>query len=299
MLERQRIELQRASVKRGASKIKSLYDAAQDALESKLRRTIGSGRGGTFTAHTQRLLLAQVRQGQQVLANQLVGKIGDLTKQAQVTSLKDLSASLTKMEKEFNGVDVTLPLDEASTFWGIVNGRQSSIMTQMRPTVARLGSRIVGEVERGLAVSLVSGETTDEAIDRTREITGEQWYQAERIVRTEQAYAFNAAHADGIAEVAEDVLDLYMRWVEHVTDAGVPMDNRVGDDSIAMHGQVTRPGGDFTMPDDPDVAESLVGQSWKFPPNRPNDRAVVVAWRPSWGGMAWVYDGGGKRYLSR
>jgi hypothetical protein len=66
----------------------------------------------------------------------------------------------------------------------------------------------------------------------------------------------------------------------------------VADDSLALHGQVAHPGGYFTMPIDPDVEERFWGKRWMFPPNRPNDRAVLSPWRPGWGIPAWEFKGG-------
>jgi hypothetical protein len=117
------------------------------------------------------------------------------------------------------------------------------------------------------------------------------------------AYAFNSTHADGIEESAKEIPELMQRWEENCNDSGAPLDDRVGVDSIAMHGQVAPAGGVFTMPatapfatigDYPTTAvhKSLVGLSWQFPPNRPNDRACLMPWMADWGVPGWRYAGG-------
>jgi hypothetical protein len=89
--------------------------------------------------------------------------------------------------------------------------------------------------------------------------------------------------------------DLMMRWTEHVDDEdGEPLDNRVGEDSIYMHGQLARPGGIFRMPPDADVHESLLEGAWFHPPNRANDRGVLAPWRSHWGIPGWELLGGRK-----
>jgi hypothetical protein len=83
---------------------------------------------------------------------------------------------------------------------------------------------------------------------------------------------------------------LMQRWTELVDDAtGRPLDNRVAADSLAMHGQVAPPGGSFLMPA---AGGALAGQSWTHPPNRPNDRAVLTPWMPTWGVPAWQFRNG-------
>lgn len=297
-MEVHRRKLQTLASTRSVSKLKRLYDGAQDTLERKLQKTV-PGRKDTFTAHQQRIALVQVRQGQMVIAKQMSGELGDLTAEAQADSLRGLSRYIGELDEAYTGTSVPLPIEEASVFAGIIEKRASSMMEAIEGSMARYGASLVQKMEQSMAHSLLTSVSTDEAIEGVREVAGNQFWEAERIVRTEQSYAFNSTHADGIEEVAKLDDEIWSRWVEYVSDDGVPLDDRVGADSIALHGQVTRPGGLFTMPDDPDVSDSLIGQSWYFPPDRPNDRSVLTAWRRDWGGLAWVYDGGSKMYLSR
>lgn len=294
-LDTHRQRLAKIVENRGVGRIKRLYDRAQEELAAKLRR-VTPARRDTFTAQQHRIVLGQVQQGQMLIAKHLAGEAGDISREAQVESLRGLSQQIGALEAEYTGADVVLPIDEAARFYGVVDRRRTSLLRQHEESMANYGAGLVGKVEEQLALSLATGETTDAAIDRVQDTAEGEWWQAERVVRTETAWAFNATHADGIAELASEVDDIYMRWVEHVTDSGEPMDDRVGADSIAMHGQIARPGGMFIMPPDMDVSPSLWGKRWAFPPNRPNDRAVLSAWRPHWGGLAWEWKGGRKVY---
>jgi hypothetical protein len=158
--------------------------------------------------------------------------------------------------------------------------------------MAAYGSRVVGAIENQLALSLVEGETTGDAIDRVQGVADNEWWQAERIVRTETAAAYNQTAADGIAEVATEFDDMRIRWVEHCDDEGEPLDDRVAADSIALHGQVARPGEGWVMPlDAEDVSESMLGQRFFSAPCRPNGRETLSAWRPSWGIPGWEWRG--------
>jgi hypothetical protein len=297
-MDTHRSRLVRLSGDRGIGQLKSLYESAQDTLESKLRNLPG-GRRTSMSATQHRMLLAQARQGEAVITKKMAGELGELSEQAQVESLRGLSAQMKKMEKHYTGAEVALPIDEAARFWGVIDKRRTSLLKQHDVSMARYGASTIKTIEQQLAVSLATGETLDDAAARVRDVADTEWWKAERIARTEQAWAFNATHSDGIEEVSEELGDIYQRWTEHVTDDLVPMDDRVGIDSIVMHGQVAKPGEMFVMPDDPRVSDSLIGEEWEFPPNRPNDRGVLTAWRPHWGGLAWVYVNGRKRFLSR
>lgn len=302
ILVQHRNKLAYLAERHGPARLKKMYDKAQGELVDKLRR-IRPGREGSFTVQQQRTTLAQVKQGQALLSRRMAGAVGDISKQAQVESLRGLGESIGKLEKIYTGAEITLPIDEAARFWGIIDQRRTSLMKAHEASMDAYGTRLVGKVEEQLGLSLVQQETMVKAVDRVQDVLENEWWQAERIVRTECAWASNATAVDGMREISKEVDDLYVRWNEFVDDDFEPLDDRVGLDSIAMHGQVARPGGYFTMPDmtpgGEDVPESLVGRTWAFPPDRPNDRASVSPWRPAWGGVAWLYDGGDRDFLSR
>lgn len=120
-------------------------------------------------------------------------------------------------------------------------------------------------------------------------------WRMERIARTQGNLAFNRA-AQLLAERARARGErTYLRWTEMIDDAtGRPLDDRVGIDSIIMHGQVALPGGAFTMPTVAKAPAYLAGRSWTAPPNRPNDRAVLTPWTPATGVKGWLWRRGRK-----
>lgn len=290
-----RARLDRLLDRRGVTPLKRLYDTAANAMVKQLRQTVGR-LPGSFTEHQQRLVLAQLKQGQALISRRLAGELGDLTLEAQRESLRGLSQQLSSLERVFTGADVALPVEEAARFIGVIDKRRTSLLKMHNESMARYGARAVGDMEGALAEALVSGETPMQMIDRVQDVIDGEWWQAERIVRTETAWAYNATHRDGMEDALEELPDLKMQWVELVDDAGNPMDERVGVDSLAMHGQVADVDGEFVMPatapGGAKVSDSLVGQSWAFPPNRPNDRATVTPWRREWGVPGWSFKGG-------
>lgn len=294
VLQRHQRQLERLVRRRGAAQMKKLYDQATDELMRKLARQAGRG-GATFTTTTRRSLLMQLRSGMIQLTQRLKGELGEASLAAQVESVRTLARSVSQLERKFTGAIVTLPVEEAGRFAGVVDKGRSSLLRAHDTSMARYGASLVRNLERDMATSLLTGQTTSETIDRLRERTDLEWYQGERIVRTEMAWAYNASQADAIEDATKIAPDLMMRWNEHVSEGGTPLDDRVGDDSIAMHGQVAPAGGVFTMPPRTKagvaISSSLVGDAWSHPPNRPNDRAVLAPWRPHWGVPGWVWKG--------
>lgn len=301
-VQEHRRRLDRLADRYAPQQLRRLYREAQAELEAKLRAAIRGGKGATFTAHQQRMALAMVRDAQARIAARLAGAMGSVTEEVRRDAVRGIASQIVELEKRYTGAEVVLPIEEAARFRGIVDARRTSMIRMHRASFARYGAEVTGAIEDGLAQSLVQGETPAAAIDRVQAASEGEWWQAERIVRTETAMAYNFAHADAIAEAAEELPDLMMRWSEHVDpETGEPLDDRVSVDSLAMDSQIASPGELFTMPPTsrvPDakgrtkVPEALVGETWEAPPNRPNDRSVLVPFSPRWGVPGWRWSNG-------
>lgn len=298
VLAESRARLDRLIDRRGAGSVKKVYEDAHADLARKLSRTLS----GSMTELQRRSMLAQIKSGEARIAKQMSGAMAEVSRDTQEDSLRSLVRDVRRLEKKFTGAEISIPIEEASRFRGVIDQRRSSLLRSHDSSMLRYGAGLVIKMESELAMSLMTGENTSEAIDRIVNVADNEWWQGERIVRTEVAWAYNATHADGVQAARSDLPDIMMRWSEHVDDATYePLDARVAVDSIAMHGQLALPNGKFTMPPSAPVADSkghsivpvaLVGKSWAFPPNRPNDRAVLAPWRPGWGVPGWVWRSG-------
>lgn len=269
--------------------LKQLYENAEAELVAKILRAIKVGHKDTYTLQINKLALIQIRQGQQKIAKAMAKLLGQQSQGAQVQSLKNLITDIKVMEKHFSGIEMALPIQESARFAGIVDARRTSLMVQHQSSMNRYGGHLVGVMEKQLALSLMTGETTYEALKRLESVARIEWWRAERIARTELAWAYNATHNDGINAATEELPDMMKRWSEHVDDnTGKALDKRVANDSIVLHGQLAFPSGNFTMPSDKTVPNKIWGMKWLFPPNRPHDRAVCAPWRAHWGIPGWL-----------
>ena len=282
--------LDRMLDRRSVVALKRFYDRAQDELERKLAKMVKTGRKESMSALQAQQLLQQVREAQQVIAAQTAQTMTPISREVQAEGVRQCASTIVQLEAKFTGATMTLPLEEAATFARIVESRSPSLIRTHESSWLRYGARVTAKIEDELAVSLATGETPLDAIDRVRAVTDLEWWQGERIVRTELAYAYNSSHADAIEESAKELKGLSKRWCEHVDDAtGRPLDDRVGEDSLALHGQVVSDNGLFVMPSSPNVSAKLWGKTWRSGPNRPNDRSVTMPWRPHWGIPGWQF----------
>ena len=172
--------------------------------------------------------------------------------------------------------------------------REAADFGSLRHLLARWATDGQQRVREAAQEGVRRMDTGRELLDRVGLAADRSWSAAERIVRTETAYAFNASADAAIADLARRAKRaVYKRWTERVNDTtGAPLDARVAVDSIVLHGQVAEPDGVFEMPRDARVDARLWGRRFAFPPNRPHDRAVLLPWMPGWVGGGWRLRGG-------
>jgi hypothetical protein len=164
---------------------------------------------------------------------------------------------------------------------------------------ARWLARVLDVLRIQIGLGILNGET---GVDLGRRVDASaviRWPGAETVAKTELPSVYN-----GTARRVVDILGgrLWYQWQEHVIN-GLPMDDRVGVDSLALHAQVAPPGGWFTQPprapDGQPVQPGLVGDQWQHPPNRPHDRATLVPWRYDWGIPGWIWRDGRRTPVTR
>jgi len=302
MLDEHRRRLARVVERGGVGQVRDFYTRALSEIETKLGHVGKSS--DRFTAHQLRLYKVQIMSGQAQLAKGLRSHVHEVGRAARTDALRGLIGNIKKLEAHYTGAEVVLPIEEAARFEGVLGKRESVLRMRNEQSAAAMMVRNVEGAESALAMSLVTGETLGETTERVMDVMDEQWWEAERVVRTETMTAFSATQADGVKAAAEELPDLMLRWCEHIDDSGNPLDDRVDDDSRVMHGQLAPAGGVFVWPDDfADVVggdpkrvkrlERFVGWTG-LPVLRPNGREALQPWRPHWGVPAWQWVDGAR-----
>lgn len=173
----------------------------------------------------------------------------------------------------------------------IVLSREAEVSRLRAQVLGDLGVSMREDIRRQLLNTAVDPIAVGDMISALGESYTGNWWQLERIIRTETAFAYNTAISDSLQVMQHAIPGLRQRWSELVDDATwQPLDNRVAADSMVMHGQLASDQGLFKQPDGPGVPAGLVGQSWAHPPNRPNDRSIITPWLPDWNIPAWIWD---------
>jgi hypothetical protein len=266
-----------------------LGTAAKD-LESRLETVLARrGGGDTFTAARLQATLTQVRGviAKVVVPGMTEGILSAGGKAAESAGSNAFSYLENAHEAFAGTTGEILGIKEASLVSAATSGTRASILRRLASSggaiagaegvskgkvgiLQRYGLETIGHFEGVLQNAILTRQPVDEVRDRLTEkspfLMASPRFWAERIMRTEIMGAFSLGSWLA-GKAADDELGDLVRILS------ATFDDRIGSDSIAVHGQVRRMGEPF---------ESWFGP-YMYPPNRPNDREIVVDHRISWG----------------
>ena len=286
-----RATLDRLLDRQGMVPLRRLYDQAQDALEREQRKFVAGA--GALTPVMAQVLLQRYRLAQQKLAVQLAKQLGRVMQDAQTEAVRQMARTLAKRELQFAGAAYVPDLEEPARMSRVIERRSGALAQVNAPAWERMAQATAAAASDELAIALVEDEDAEDAITRMRKKADDNFWAGARIIHTATARAFNGAAADSIDMAASALPLLQKRWCELVDDfTGEPFDDRVGQDSMVLHGQVVERSGQFVMPPDLRVSPKIWGQTYFCSPNRPNDRSVTMPWRPGMGLPSWTWRGG-------
>ena len=210
----------------------------------------------------------------------------------------DAVGLLARLEEAYSGSVRPLRIDTARMMNERTRGVLASLLQQHATSMDRYGEVLERRMRQTLQTNLLAGGTFSQAVDQLVTLRGPRGmvpmvsrdlgdgtverirlehipeglfrryrYWAMRIIRTETAYAQNGAAYEALHAARDhDFPDMQKKIL-------AMMDRRTYPDSIAVHGQIR---------DLNDLFEDGAGRRYLHPPARPNDREVVIPWRPDW-----------------
>lgn len=264
---------------RGVRRMQKIYSESQVELANRLHAMEKAGRGQAFQAHHMRQVLLQVHAGVKEFEGKLGEHLASTGRLAVTLAPRHLTSMVKKLNEHFTGSSPVLQVDQAAVFQRMVKDVEPSLLNRYKRSTKLYGVPVVKKIREELSFALIQGQSVDEAIDRVSGASGifdgERW-RVERIVRTELSYSYGVSNQRAMQELAKNVPKLQKRLVATI-------DSRTGEDSIELNGQTV----DFDQPFVWEVKNSKGVPTGKVvnymqPPNRPNDREVVIPWQPGW-----------------
>jgi hypothetical protein len=207
--------------------------------------------------------------------------IDEAQRRAQEQAKEDVVQKLKALDPEFRLAGAPVSAEQVG---GLLQ-QQSKLREVQRLRAEAIAKRyseaMIGSIEQRLAHALLIGEGTDETIRALADMTKQEYWKGERLVRTELSFAYNTSQRAVLDEMAKEDPSLWIQWHEHASGPAwggpdnkawpgmaTPLDDRVAEDSRRLHGQLRRPGEYFVDP--------VTGKQYYSPPNRPNDRATLI-----------------------
>lgn len=256
--------------------------------------------GTTFTGESMRATLAQVREVLRGLRSGMETVLVDGAASAAEQAAGGTIDYLNRVDRQFRGIGTQpLAIDEAAMFEQARVGARASILrrlassggtapgAQFAPHPAKPGildryglstiQMFEGEMQQGMLQRKSWDEMKASIVGKSPFLQGKPAFWAERIVRTEAMGSLNRGSWEATREADNQLGDM-------IKILSATFDDRTGSDSFAVHGQIRRTDEAF---------ESWFGL-YQHPPNRPNDREIVVPHRISWpipGYLRWKEDG--------
>lgn len=267
----------------GTKQMRAVLEEAEADLIRRLAR-IRPGAEGGFEETQMRATLAQIRQTLAEVTEGIRDSVMTGARRATELAVEDTAEYLRAADRQFRGVGVQpLALDEGAMLSRAVKGTNSTLLRRLGSSeekkdrkarvgiLERYGLNTVERFEDKLRMGMITRKPWDEMrsdlIAESPFLQGQPGHWAERIVRTEVMGAHGKASLESFQQVAEEFDDM-------CKILAATFDVKTASDSYAVHGQVRRTDEPF---------ESWFGE-YDHPPNRPNDREVVVPHRTGW---AW------------
>lgn len=231
---------------------------------------------GTFTAEKLQLVLAQVQSAILAIKRDLKFSMSESSEKLAVKGTEDLLKEVTKLSKHFEGSIQPLPLDTIL----LASQAQTFLLNKHEASLDAYGEGLRAQITSHITQSMVLRDSTRQTVsaitaDVGRFFQGEEW-RLNRIVRTELHNIYNFAKLNTLKETKDNFIPDLKKSLMH------PIDSRTGNDSKAL--------ADLNPIVDIDEPFSFTWKGQKreflFPPDRPNDRAILVPYREEWGEQA-------------
>lgn len=290
-IQSNRERAQRIAERIGSIRTRGMLREAEAELVERLQALTGTE---TFTEMRLQATLSQIRD---ILNGTVIPGIRDLSlgavEETSQVAAKGTIAYLNAAERQYRGIGAqTLALDEAALTSAAVSGAKSSLLRRLASSgtavrgadetphpakmgiLQRYGMNTISHFEKILRTNVLARtsmeDTRMQLVDASPFLKGAPAYWSERIVRTETMGVYARANYEATIEADEQLGDI-------VKIVCATFDNRTGPDSWNQHGQVRKPSEPFQY-----VADNGDRDLYQHPPNRPNDREIVVTHRTSW-----------------
>lgn len=244
------------------------YTAARKSLTQQLL----AADSGSFTEAKLANTLAQVETALTALNARLEDEIAFGSDTMVEQSAEDAAKEVSRFEKEFRGVSLDIPVSSVLSSLD----RENLLFNRYESSVKSYNEGLRDSIQRELTQAVIQRTSYLQAVQKIGDLLPHfrspiAW-QVQRLVRTELHGIYNVSKMDSFRKVRDDFAPDLKKTLVH------PRDGRTSEDSIALAKE--NPIVDIDKP----FKFKWKGKERVFmaPPDRPNDRAILVPYRQDW-----------------
>lgn len=250
-----------------AKKVLENYSTIRQDLVDRLSRAPVQ----SFTAQHLRGVLGQVQGAIEALNSSLAGNMTEGALAAAKSGITGLVDQINLFDEKFTGAVTPINLNASM----MARDTANFLVTKYETNLDAYGNDLYKQIANGLFRATIGDTSYSQVVGSISQFfTAEEW-KLHRIVRTELHNIFNMGKIQGMRELGGEDGELpdLMKTLMH------PMDQRTGEDSKYL-AQLS-----LALPIDEPFVYEWKGKTREFmaPPDRPNDRAILVPYRVAWG----------------
>jgi hypothetical protein len=231
---------------------------------------------GTFTAQKMRGSLVQIERAITELSKRLEGGMGDAAGVASERGVDDLVKEIQAFEEHFKGAVIPIDFNAAA----LASDAQSLAISRYESSIGSYSAALKADIARQVQNAVIEQLNVSQMVERlNRYMAGEEW-KIQRLARTEIHNVYNLSKLGTIREIRDTQLDDLQKTLMHPMDARTASDSKYAA-SLQLIANIDEPfvyrwGGKV--------------RTYMSPPDRPNDRSVMVPYRSAWGGVRSVFE---------
>jgi len=237
-------------------------------IRRDLRDRLDSLPSDSFTAQQLRGVIVQIDQALAEMGRVFLDDFGPAAQKAAEKSVRDLESEIEKFSEVFTGAIQPINLDAQV----IGNDTNNFLFNRYEASIESYTEGVRGELARQLSQGVAEQISFAQAVRRLSQIMIAEEFKLLRIARTELHNVYNLAKIEGMRRTKDQFIPDLKKALIH------PMDSRTADDSkkLARLDPVVGIEQKFKF--------TFNGQQREFfaPPDRPNDRAILIPFRDAW-----------------
>lgn len=240
-------------------------------IRHELRDRLDSIPKGTYTAQKMRATLVQLELAIQSMGKGLKTDMKDGASEVAQAGVDDLIKELKKWNKNFTGAIQPINLKAVE----VAADTSKFLFNRYDASMDAYNELLRSRMAQSLTESVIAQDNLSDVTDRLGKIFHAEEWKLLQIARTELHGVYNLGKLNGMKDLWNEgkgtIPDL-KKTLFH------KMDKRTGEDSKRLNEN-----NPIINVDEPFIESSLgYKKEYMAPPNRPNDRAIMIPYRDSW-----------------